>query len=82
MSAKRYNLSRLPKLSMDDWVTLCHLMENVPDPDTTYTATGWHYKLMAPLATFGYKPTGRYEAYKLGVKLVEKGPREEKRRDT
>ena len=53
----------------------------MPDPDTTYTATGWHYELMALLATFGYKPTGRYEAYKLGAKLVENGPREEKREE-
>jgi hypothetical protein len=69
-------MAKTRKLAYDDWLQLSNLMENVPDPDTTYTATGWHYELMNFLRTLGYRPVGRYEAYQLAVKLVEAGPHE------
>ncbi len=61
------------KLSEDDYIILENLMEKVPDPNETYTATGWHYELAALLGKFGYRPVGRYEAYELAVKLLELG---------
>jgi hypothetical protein len=69
-------MAKTHKLSCDNWLQLSNLMENVPDPDTTYMATGWHYELMNFLRTLGYRPVGRYEAYQLAVKLVEAGPHE------
>jgi hypothetical protein len=48
-------------------------MEKVPDPNETYSATGWHYELTAMLRQFGYRPVGRYEAYELAQKLLELG---------
>jgi hypothetical protein len=63
----------LKKLGEDDYIVLENLMENVPDPNETYTATGWHYELAALLMQFGYRPVGRYEAYELAVKLLELG---------
>ncbi len=74
--AHRATMAKIRKLSYDDWLQLSNLMENVPDPDTTYTATGWHYELMNFLRTVGYRPAGRYEAYRLAVKLLEAGPHE------
>ena len=50
-----------------------NLMQHVPHPDSTYTATGWHYELMALLGRFGYRPVGRYAAYELAVQLLEMG---------
>lgn len=61
------------KLSQDEYLALENLMENVPNPDDTYTATGWHYELAGLLIQFGFRPTGRYEAYELAVKLLELG---------
>jgi hypothetical protein len=63
----------MQKLSKDEYMALESLMENVPDPNTTYTATGWHYQLMALLGQLGYRPVGRYAAYELAVKLLEAG---------
>ena len=63
----------LKKLSEDDYLTLENLMEKVPDPNETYTATGWHYELTALLRQFGYRPVGRYEAYELAQQLLELG---------
>lgn len=63
----------LKKLSEDDYLMLENLMEKVPDPNETYTATGWHYELTAMLRQFGYRPVGRYEAYELAQKLLELG---------
>ena len=37
----------LKKLNEDDYIMLENLMEKVPDPNETYTATGWHYELTA-----------------------------------
>ncbi len=48
----------LKKLNEDDYIILENLMENVPDPHETYTATGWHYELAALLRKFGYRPIG------------------------
>ena len=73
---QRVTMAKIRKLSYDDWLQLSNLMENVSDPDTTYTATGWHYELMNFLRTVGYRPVGRYEAYQLAVKLLEAGPHE------
>jgi len=61
------------KLTEDEYIQLENLMEHVPDPEETYTATGWHYELMALLRQFAFRPVGRYEAYKLAVKLLEMG---------
>ncbi len=63
----------LRKLSEDEYITLENLMENVPDPNETYTATGWHYELTALLRQFGFRPVGRYEAYDLAKQLLEMG---------
>jgi hypothetical protein len=63
----------LKKLSEDDYIVLENLMEKVPDPNETFTATGWHYELAALLMKFGYRPVGRYEAYELAVRLLELG---------
>ena len=63
----------LQKLSEDDYLMLENLMEKVPDPNETYSATGWHYELTAMLRQFGYRPVGRYEAYELAQKLLELG---------
>jgi hypothetical protein len=63
----------LRKLSEDDYILLENLMEHVPDPNETYTATGWHYRLAALLRKFGYRPVGRYEAFDLAKKLLEMG---------
>ena len=68
--AKWRNLS---KLHIDDYIALENLMEKVPDPNETYTATGWHYELTALLRQFGYRPVGRYEAWDLAKKLLELG---------
>lgn len=57
------------KLTYDQWIQLDNLMQNVPDPNETYTATGWHYQLAALLGSFGYRVTGRQDAYKIGKKL-------------
>lgn len=56
-----------------DIVELRNPTKHVPDPEETYTATGWHYELMALLRQFGFRPVRRYEAYKLAVKLLEMG---------
>lgn len=61
------------KLNEDEYITLENLMENVPDPNETYTATGWHYELTALLRQFGFRPVGRYEAYELAKQLLEMG---------
>ena len=63
----------LRKLTQDEYIQLENLMEHVPDPNETFTATGWHYELTALLRQFGYRPVGRYEAYELAVKLLEIG---------
>ena len=63
----------LKKLSEDDYLMLENLMEKVPDPNETFTATGWHYELTALLRRFGYRPVGRYEAYELAQRLLELG---------
>ncbi len=55
---QRMTMPKIRKLSYDDWLQLSNLMENVSDPDTTYTATGWHYELMNFLGTVGYRPAG------------------------
>ena len=36
----------------------------------------WHYELMNFLRTLGYRPVGRYVAYRPAVKLLEAGPDE------
>jgi hypothetical protein len=46
----------MQKLSKEDYILLENLMEKVPDPNSTFTATGWHYELMALLGKFGYRP--------------------------
>ena len=61
------------KLNEDEYITFENLMENVPDPNETYTATGWHYELTALLRQFGFRPVGRYEAYELAKQLLEMG---------
>ena len=63
----------MEKLGKEDYITLENMMEKVPDPNSTFTATGWHYALMALLGKFGYRPVGRYAAYELAVKLLELG---------
>ena len=63
----------LPKLTEDEYIMLENLMENVPDPNETFSATGWHYELAALLGQFGYRVVGRYEAYELAVQLLEMG---------
>jgi hypothetical protein len=45
-------------------------MENVSDPDTTCTATGWHYELMNFLRTVGYRPVDLYRGL-LQQRMVE-----------
>lgn len=52
----------LRKLTQDEYLALENLMENVPNPDDTYTATGWHYELAGLLREFGFRPMGRYQA--------------------
>ena len=64
---------KLRKLTEDEYIMLENLMENVPDPNETYTATGWHYELTALLQQFGYRPIGRFEAYELAQQLLEMG---------
>jgi len=34
----------LRKLTQDEYLALENLMENVPNPDDFFTATGWHYE--------------------------------------
>ncbi len=63
----------LRKLTQDEYLALENLMENVPNPDDLYTATGWHYELAGLLHKFGFRPMGRYDAYELAVKLLELG---------
>ena len=63
----------MEKLPKKDYIDLENLMQHVPHPDSTYTATGWHYELMALLGRFGYRPVGRYAAYELAVQLLEMG---------
>ena len=63
----------LKRLSDDDYLTLENLMEHVPDPNETFTATGWHYELTGLLMQFGYRPVSRYDAYELALKLLELG---------
>jgi hypothetical protein len=72
-SRQRMMDENLKKLSEDDYLMLENLMEKVPDPNETFTATGWHYELTAMLRQFGYRPVGRYEAYELAQKLLELG---------
>jgi hypothetical protein len=62
------------KLSQQDWAMLDNMMQNVPDPNTTFTATGWHYQLAQLLSQMGYRPVGRHGAYDLAMKLWEAGP--------
>jgi hypothetical protein len=48
-------------------------MESVPDPNSTFTVTGWHYRLSALLSRLGYGHVGRFDAYEVAVKLLEMG---------
>ena len=66
------------KLAYEDWLKLADLMDSVPDPNTTYTATGWHYRLAHMLGLLGYRSLGRIEAYKLAVQLIRNDPDYEK----
>ena len=61
------------KLAYEDWLKLADLMDNVPDPDTVYTATVWHYHLMNFLRQLGIRAVGRHSAYKTAVKLLRAG---------
>ena len=63
----------LRKPTQDEYIARENLMENVPDPNDTYTATGWHYELAALLRQFGYRTIGRYDAYDLAKQLLELG---------
>ncbi len=64
-------MTKVKKLTREQWTQLDELMRKVPDPNETYTATGWHYELAALLGSFGIRVTGRYDAYKIGKKLWE-----------
>jgi hypothetical protein len=61
----------LKPLNKDDYCALVAQMEETPDPDTVYTETGRHPELAELLRQFGYLVTSRYEAYEVGVKLLE-----------
>jgi len=63
----------LRKLTQDQYIQLENLMQQVPDPNEVYTATGWHYELMGLLGQFGYRPIGRIDAWNLAWKLLEMG---------
>lgn len=63
----------LRKLTQDEYIALENLMQEVPDPNETFSATGMHYELAALLIKFGFRPIGRYEAYKMGMDLLEQG---------
>jgi hypothetical protein len=45
----------LRQLTQDEYIQLENLMEHVPDPNETYTATGWHYELAVKLLEIGYE---------------------------
>lgn len=66
-------MDNLRKLTLDEYILLENLMDKVPDPNEIYTATGWHYELMALLSQFGYRPLGRIDAWNLAWKLLEIG---------
>lgn len=67
----------MTKLSKADYIELENLMEKVPNPDETFTATGWHYELAAFLRRLGIRTSGRYDAYHKAIKLLEEGYDEE-----
>jgi hypothetical protein len=64
-------MAELKKLNREQWTQLDTLMRDVPDPNETYTATGWHYQLAALLSSFGIRVVGRQDAYRIGKKLWE-----------
>ena len=41
------------KLSLDEYIRLENLMQQVPDPNEVYTNTGWHYELAALWGNLG-----------------------------
>ena len=63
----------MQKLTQDQWIQLDTMMRDVPDPNTTYTATGWHYQLMALLGQFGYRIPGRQAAFDKAEQLLSVG---------
>lgn len=63
----------LRKLTEDEYITLENLMQEVPDPNETFSATGMHYDLAALLIKLGFRPVGRYETYAMAMQLLEQG---------
>jgi hypothetical protein len=63
----------MSRLNKDQWIQLDTLMRSVPDPNMTYTATGWHYQLMALLGQFGIRVSSRIHAYEKACLLLENG---------
>lgn len=61
----------MQKLTNEEWTLLDNLMQDVPDPETTYTATGWHFRLQHLLGTYGIRVAGRYDAFDTAMKLWE-----------
>jgi hypothetical protein len=59
-------MAELKKLNREQWTQLDTLVRNVPDPNETYTATGWHYQLAALLGSFDIRVMGRQDAYRTG----------------
>lgn len=66
-------MAKLKKLTRDQWTLLDNMMQNVPDPNETYTATGWHYNLNGLLRQFGIIIAGRIETFRIGKKLWDMG---------
>ena len=66
-------VKELEPLPSDRYRELEYQMEQTPDPDTVYTGWGAHPHLAELLRQFGYLATSRYEAYSIGVKLLEMG---------
>jgi len=63
----------LQPLTPDQYRELQRQMDITPDPNEVYTGWGAHPELAELLRQFGYLATSRYEAYDIGVKLLEMG---------
>jgi hypothetical protein len=70
-------VKELTPLSPDRYRELEYQMEDTPDPNEIYTEWGAHPLLSELLRQFGYLATSRYEAYSIGVKLLEIRPLED-----
>jgi hypothetical protein len=61
------------KLPRDQWTLLDNMMQHVPDPNETFTNTGWHYNLAGLLGSFGIRTGDRYDTFKVGKQLWDRG---------